>query len=155
MEGNLPQTGLRGLAWGFFLSTLPAGTTVAGWVRRTQQKRKEYAALVEEHCVDPHQAGAELDLAICNPLSQHEESPWSSFFETEELRSEIQKDLSRLHPGYSREGEDHPFFASTAIQQAMLRVLVVWCRLNPELSYRQGMHELLANLYLALHNDAE
>ncbi len=138
MEGNLPKTGLRGIAWGFFLGTLPAGMTVAGWARCAQQKRKEYDALVEEHCVDPHQAaGAEADLAICNPLSQHEESPWSSFFETEELRGEIQKDLSRLHPGYSREGEDHLFFAAASIQESMLRVLVVWSRRNPELSYRQ------------------
>ena len=84
---------------------------------------REYDALVSEHCVDPHQAaGAEADLSICNPLSQHEESPWSSFFETVELRNEIQKDLSRLHPGYSREGEDHPFFAAASVQESMLQL---------------------------------
>ena len=33
MEGNLPKTGLRGIAWGFFLGTLPAGMNVAGWAR--------------------------------------------------------------------------------------------------------------------------
>ena len=53
MEGNLPKTGLRGIAWGFFLGTLPAGMNVAGWAQCAQQKRKEYDALVSEHCVDP------------------------------------------------------------------------------------------------------
>ena len=48
MEGHLPKTGLRGIAWGFFLGTLPAGMDVAGWARCAQQKRKEYDALVSE-----------------------------------------------------------------------------------------------------------
>ncbi len=155
MRGQLPSTGLRGIAWRYFLGSLPAGLPVSGWALYTQQKRQDYAALMEEHCIDPHRASAELDPTICNPLSQHAASPWSSFFETEELRTEILKDLSRLHPNYSREGEDNIFFSSTAILEAMLRVLVVWSQENAQLSYRQGMHELLAALILAVHNDAE
>ena len=155
MEGHLPATGLRGVAWRFFLGTLPTNTPLEGWVERTLRRRAEYAALVEVHCVDPHKKGAELDPTICNPLSQHEESPWNAYYEAEELRTEIRKDLTRLHPGYTREGEDDPFFASPAIVDTMERVLVVWSKRAPALSYRQGMHELLAALVLALHNDAE
>jgi TBC1 domain family protein 5 len=39
------------------------------------------------------------------------------------------------------------------VQSHMLRVLTVWACLHPELSYRQGMHELLAPIIKVLDHD--
>ena len=146
MEGRLGGTSVRGLGWRYFLGALPAEPS--GWAAHAAAARAEYAALVKRHCSDPSAAAADLDPTIANPLSTHEESPWSAFHEVEELRGEIMKDLTRLHPG-------HPFFARAGLREAMLQILVVWAREHPALAYRQGMHELLAPLVMVLTLEAE
>ena len=47
---------------------------------------------------------------------------------------------------------DHAF-AQEYVQTHMLRVLTVWACLHPCLSYRQGMHELLAPIIKVLDQD--
>jgi hypothetical protein len=41
------------------------------------------------------------------------------------------------------------------VQGIMLRVLTIWSSLNPAISYRQGMHELLAPLLVVLERDGQ
>ena len=36
----------------------------------------------------------------------------------------------------------------------MTDILFIYCKLNQDVSYRQGMHELLAPLYWVLEHDA-
>ena len=61
--------------------------------------------------------------------------------EVEELRGEIMKDLTRLHPG-------HPFFARAGLREAMLQILVVWAREHPALAD----YELIQQHRLVLQN---
>jgi TBC1 domain family protein 5 len=49
----------------------------------------------------------------------------------------INLDLQRTYP-------EDDFFQSPAAQADMLEVLFLWAKLHPEISYRQGMNELLA-----------
>eukprot|EP00310_Coccolithus_braarudii_P022713 CAMPEP_0183343862 /NCGR_PEP_ID=MMETSP0164_2-20130417/9687_1 /TAXON_ID=221442 /ORGANISM="Coccolithus pelagicus ssp braarudi, Strain PLY182g" /LENGTH=291 /DNA_ID=CAMNT_0025514775 /DNA_START=45 /DNA_END=917 /DNA_ORIENTATION=- len=150
MDGSLRDCPVRGLAWRYLLATLPAGVPlkrVSTLVDQTIAARREYMALREKHCIDPRTSGESLDISLANPLSQDANSPWSEFFEFEELREEIKRDLMRLHPG-------HDFFSGARVQETMERILFVWCKLHPNLSYRQGMHELLAPLYHVLETEA-
>mmetsp|Transcript_20196 Transcript_20196/g.46600 ORF Transcript_20196/g.46600 Transcript_20196/m.46600 type:complete len:604 (-) Transcript_20196:264-2075(-) len=150
MDGSLRGCPVRGLVWRHLLSSLPAGppsARLAALAEQTSNARLEYALLREKHCTDPRSCGKSLDIQLANPLSQAADSPWSEFFEFEELREEIKKDLTRLHPGLS-------FFSEPRVQEGMGRILFVWCKLHPALSYRQGMHELLAPLYRVLEAEA-
>lgn len=47
-----------------------------------------------------------------------------------------------------------PYFREPETQRILLDVLFVFCRLNPDISYRQGMHEILAPILWAVENDA-
>ena len=48
---------------------------------------------------------------------------------------------------------DQPFFRQKDIQDVMTNVLFVWSKVNPDVSYRQGMHELLAPILYVLEQD--
>lgn len=48
----------------------------------------------------------------------------------------------------------HDLFRQSDIRQMLIDILFVYCKLRPDLGYRQGMHELLAMLILAVHVDA-
>ncbi|MBM6387328.1 MAG: hypothetical protein JSY10_25575 [Paenibacillus sp.] len=42
---------------------------------------------------------------------------------------------------------DVDFFRQNDVQQRLTDILFIYCKLNREVSYRQGMHELLAPFY--------
>lgn len=42
---------------------------------------------------------------------------------------------------------DVDFFRSEAVQEKMTDILFIYCKIHHEVSYRQGMHELLAPFY--------
>lgn len=46
------------------------------------------------------------------------------------------------------------FFRSVEVQAMLLNVLFVYCKINADLGYRQGMHELLAPILWVVHHDA-
>ena len=55
------------------------------------------------------------------------------------------------HPLYSFPEQD--FFREQAIQKMMADVLFVWSKENSDVSYRQGMHELLALVFFVVYHD--
>jgi len=77
-----------------------------------------------------------------DPLSAKgdKHSKWAEWHRDEDLRAEIEKDVSRTSPGL-------PFFAKPANLAAMSRILFVYAKLNAGVRYVQGMNELLAPLW--------
>lgn len=65
----------------------------------------------------------------------------------EELRAEIQQDVDRCMP-------ENLYFRQPETQRMLLDVLFVFCKLNPDVGYRQGMHELLAPILFVVERDA-
>jgi TBC1 domain family member 5 len=49
---------------------------------------------------------------------------------------------------------DRPYFRQSHVQQQLLDILFVWCKLNPDVGYRQGMHELLAPVLWVVDDDS-
>jgi TBC1 domain family protein 5 len=49
---------------------------------------------------------------------------------------------------------DNIYFRQPHTQTTMLDVLFVFCKLNPDVGYRQGMHELLAPILWVVDKDA-
>jgi len=48
---------------------------------------------------------------------------------------------------------DNDYFRDPRVQRLLLDILFVWCKLNPDVGYRQGMHEVLAPLIWVLDAD--
>src|ERR1700710_343134 len=46
------------------------------------------------------------------------------------------------------------YFRQPDTQRMLLDILFIYCKLNPDVGYRQGMHELLAPVLWAVERDA-
>lgn len=63
------------------------------------------------------------------------------------IREEILQDVRRL--------PDEPFYHDERTQRAILDILFIYCKANPNSGgYRQGMHELLAPMFYVVDHDA-
>lgn len=49
---------------------------------------------------------------------------------------------------------DNMYFRQPATQNMMLDILFVWCKMHPDIGYRQGMHEVLAPILWVVERDA-
>ncbi|KAK6371353.1 hypothetical protein LTS17_009084 [Exophiala oligosperma] len=74
-------------------------------------------------------------------------SPWSTLRQDEIAREEIFQDVTRCM-------QDNYFFREPATQKRLLDILFIYAKLNPDVGYRQGMHELLAPILWAVQQDA-
>ncbi|KAF7588396.1 hypothetical protein BBP40_005756 [Aspergillus hancockii] len=82
-----------------------------------------------------------------DPLADDEESPWQTLRQDEQMRAEISQDVDRCL-------QENFFFREPATKTKMINILFVYAKLNPDLGYRQGMHELLAPIMWVLDRDA-
>ncbi|EDV27648.1 uncharacterized protein TRIADDRAFT_53568 [Trichoplax adhaerens] len=143
MHGSLSRCRFRGVCWRVFLDCLPRDTSK--WITATTKLRKSYDEIKEKYLLDPHQQHGK-DINIDNPLSQDKDSVWCQFFEHTELMQIIEQDVNRTFPELT-------FFQSARVKNIMMNILFCYSRDNSALSYRQGMHELLAPIILTLERD--
>lgn len=80
-------------------------------------------------------------------VAENFQSSWNTLRRDEEMRTEIFQDVERCMP-------EEPFFRRPDIQRMMLDILFVFCKLNQDVGYRQGMHELLAPIIWIVEKDA-
>jgi len=167
---GVPDTdGLRALTWKLLLGYLPPDTSK--WNSLLMKKRAEYEEFCEELIVRPGSedgsarnadaAEEPLEGALAavdvthddHPLSQGSTSVWNAFFRDVEVMEQIERDVMRTHP-------DMHFFSGDKSQavrhrKEMQRALFVYAKLNPGLTYVQGMNELLAPIYYTLRTDVD
>ncbi|KAG1183615.1 hypothetical protein G6F36_008317 [Rhizopus arrhizus] len=137
--------------WGvdIFLGYSPT-LEVSTWPTIYFEERQRYTDLRREHIEEPAEKmnkKEEEDLLDNNPLALSETNPWQQYFADSEIRKVIRQDVERTFP-------DVDFFRSNEIQQHLTDILFIYCKLNRDTSYRQGMHELLAPLYWVLATDS-
>ena len=65
----------------------------------------------------------------------------------EEIRAEIFQDVERCMP-------DEPYFRKPETQRILLDILFIFCKINQDVGYRQGMHEVLAPILWVIEEDA-
>ena len=63
------------------------------------------------------------------------------------MRAEIFQDVERCMP-------EEPYFREPHPQRMMLDILFIFCKINQDVGYRQGMHELLAPILWTVEQDA-
>ncbi|ODQ50794.1 RabGAP/TBC [Saitoella complicata NRRL Y-17804] len=136
---NTPTSVPRSLRWKLFLRVLPSYHP-SSWSDAISRERARYAELKARYT-------APGVVESGDPLSQDESSPWKERYADEELKETIIQDTQRTFP-------DIPFFRLPRTQQILLDVLFTYSKLNPDTSYRQGMHELLAPILFAVQGDA-
>ncbi|XP_067686089.1 TBC1 domain family member 5-like isoform X5 [Haliotis asinina] len=144
IEGRLRSSRFRSVVWKVYLEVLP--DDIGQWLKVCQDWRNKYEVLKNQLIVNPRKAVDRVDIAINNPLSQDDESPWNQFFQDNELRLTIKQDVIRTFP-------ELEFFKSEELRDMMMNVLFCYSRTHKEIGYRQGMHELLAPLIFVLHCD--
>ena len=130
-----------------FLGSLSSDDSTENWKNELTRHRSTYKQLLDTLVLKSVEDGVENDLKVNNPLSSSESSVWSEFYKNKELIDVIKLDLSRTYP-------EVPFFQSDAVQMQLLHILFMWCKLNPEISYRQGMNEIVAPIMLLLNRES-
>lgn len=145
VAGTVCQTGLRSVCWKVFLGYLPT-LDVSSWPSIQLKERQRYTDLKRKYIEEPAEKmnkKGEEDLSDNNPLALNDSNPWQQFFADSEIRKVIRQDVERTFP-------DVDFFRDDEIQQRLTDILFIYCKLNLDVSYRQGMHELLAPIYWVL-----
>ena len=82
-------------------------------------------------------AARAFEAAREDPLGPVSSAFWSAKEESDTLNDIINADINRTF-------SDHPFFTSEECRGSMQIILHTWAEMNPRVSYKQGMNELLA-----------
>ncbi|KAK2951584.1 putative TBC1 domain family member 5 [Blattamonas nauphoetae] len=138
---GLDSCPLRGILWRYFLGLLE-GPPSQSWIKQTTKSRTYFTEWKQKVVIDPREA-SQRDIDFDDPLSSSSDSSWSKFFENKEIEEQISRDLARIH-------YDIPMFQNKAVLQMLLEILLVWAKINAEIGYKQGMHEILAGLAYGL-----
>lgn len=135
----------RRLQWARLLRLL-TGETLEDWAQQVQQQRQEYRSLCQQQQLSASKL-ASLDPQRFHPLAATAGNPWSQKQADEELLEEIWRDIERTYP-------ERQIFNADTTRRSLQRVLFAWAKNNTDVSYKQGMNELLAVLYLACAREA-
>ncbi|OBT53667.1 hypothetical protein VE04_04642 [Pseudogymnoascus sp. 24MN13] len=115
------------------------------WAATSEDSRAAYSAL-KSHFLRFIERPGDLDSTI-DPLNDDDNSPWNTLRRDEQLCVEITQDVERCMP-------DEPYFRLPETQKTLLHILFIYCKINQDIGYRQGMHELAAPILLAMQRDA-
>ncbi|KAG7389609.1 SET-binding factor 2 [Phytophthora pseudosyringae] len=117
-----------------------------------EAQRERYERLKQHLVFQIDAAGATDPLTAANdaPASDQGASSWSQYFTDETLLEEINTDLDRLYPA-----GNESFFQNELYLSTLRHVLFVWCRLHPDVAYRQGMHDVVAVVLYAFLQPTE
>ncbi|KAJ5294404.1 hypothetical protein PENANT_c006G11196 [Penicillium antarcticum] len=138
-QGNLCNDGLRSA----FL--LFDGLDQNEWAAKLDESRDAYRAL-RDHFLKYIEHPDDIDSSV-DPLADDAESPWQTLRNDETLRAEILQDVDRCL-------QENFFFQEPATKSKLTDALFVYSKLNPDVGYRQGMHELLAPILWAVDRDS-
>ncbi|KGO76538.1 hypothetical protein PITC_088170 [Penicillium italicum] len=137
--GNLCNDGLRS---SFLLFD---GLDKTEWAPKVDEFRDAYRAL-RDHFLKYIEHPDDLE-STADPLADDEQSPWQTLRHDETLRTEILQDVDRCL-------QENFFFQEPDTKSKLTDILFVYSKLNPDVGYRQGMHELLAPILWAVDRDS-
>ena len=141
-NGDLPKE-LRPTAWKIFLGFFPNNSNIIDWVEiisklriKYNKKKKKYFS-VKKYKGDPLSGGM-------NNINKKKERNFNTLYEENELRRIINLDIIRTYQNIN-------LFCQENIKKLLLNILFIWSRENDDISYRQGMNDLLAILILCFY----
>lgn len=111
----------------------------------------EDAGIESEDILDPHiferTEGCQSDKIGDNRVS----SSWSRFYQQRDLSNFIKGDLDRLYLN----GVEEEYFQTPLRRNQLLSILLVWSTHHPDISYRQGMHEIAGHILYIVEEERE
>ncbi|GES66145.1 TBC domain protein [Aspergillus terreus] len=116
----------------------------AQWAQKISESRSAYVAL-RSHFLKYIEHPDDLQ-STSDPLADDEESPWQNLRRDEQMRADISQDVDRCL-------QENFFFREPATKAKMIDILFIYSKLNPDLGYRQGMHELVAPILWVVDRD--
>lgn len=143
--GNTPLRNMRRVVWGYFLGVYDAAD-VHTLVKDIDARRATYWDLVEAHRIDKIATIKSLDPQLFHPLAPVERNPWELSQRSRELLDEIWQDVERTY-------QERSLFTKDPVRKTLQRILYVWSKEHPYISYKQGMNELLAIIYIVCYRD--
>ena len=150
----------RALLWRLFLGVLPIPSNLMpledtdnickGWNILIEQMTTDYYALKLATMPSADKVQADpLSGLFDTPTStsgEAGEDSWTAYEKMIELSRFIEGDLERLYLG----GIPDFYFQTSERRKILLDILLLWSIRNKHISYRQGMHELVAPMLYAL-----
>ncbi len=142
--------GLRAILWRLILGYWPPDATQ--WHKHMEKSRTAYEEFKKEFLVKPS-----IVAAGDHPLSKATSSKWNNFFKDKQQTEEIMNDIRRTRPELPFVGD--PALVGSKAQQkethgdVMVRLLLIYTKLNPGICYVQGMNEILAMIYITIEED--
>ena len=140
IEGQLTKEYLRPIAWKIFLGVLPNipnTTSLKEWVEIISNQREEYKNKFKKYC--------KIKKIVGDPLGESKKKKKSeNSVEDTKIKNLINIDLDRTY-------QEIDLFLQNKTRNILANVLYIWAKENPEVSYRQGMHELLANILIVFY----
>ena len=137
-DGELPNE-LRPTAWKLFLGILPNNSDKKEWVEKTYTQRVKYKKKLKKYFSVKKYKGDPL-----GGNNKKNERDYNTLYEENELRRIINLDIVRTYQNIN-------IFCQENIKKLLLNILFIWCKENDDVSYRQGMNELLAILILCFY----
>ena len=137
-DGYLPDE-LRPIAWKIFLGILPNKSDKKEWVEKIYDERMKYKKKLKKYLSLKKYKGDPLGVG-----TKKNERNYNTLYEENELRRIINLDIVRTF-------QNIDIFSQEKIKKILLNILFIWSKENEEISYRQGMNELLAILILSCY----
>ena len=156
IQGHTDRMKIQSALWKFYLLFWKPGMDDImrsnTWVDILKQKRNEFQMLKDKFLKE-----APADSGV-DPLEIGTDSTvWSDYFADEQLKSSVKMDVLRLYP-------NHPFFSNSKQESAsdtlgnrhlnaILNLVFLHLRENPNIPYWQGYHELCGLTYYLLKQE--
>ena len=142
-DGEMPKE-LRPTAWKIYLGVLPSNSDLKEWIEKTESQRIKYRKKYKKYFSIKKYKGDPLGGGNSSNNKRKNDRDYNTLYEENELRRIINLDIVRTYQSINLFSEDF-------IKKLLLNVLFIWCKENDDVSYRQGMNELLAVLILCFY----
>lgn len=142
INGEVTEKLIRPTVWKLFLDVLPRDKPIVEWIEVISKNRLEYKKKLKTFCKVKKFSGDPLGGGSAKPSKK--DPGWETYYEEVELKNKINLDLSRTY-------QDIDLFLTNSTKNTLANVLFIWSKENSDVSYQQGMNEILGVFYLAFY----
>ena len=142
-DGEMPKE-LRPTAWKIYLGVLPSSSDIKEWIEKTESQRIKYRKKYKKYFSIKKYKGDPLGGGNSSSSKRKNDRDYNTLYGENELRRIINLDIVRTYQSID-------LFSQEFIKKLLLNILFIWCKENDDVSYRQGMNELLAVLILCFY----
>ena len=142
-NSDMPKE-LRPTAWKIFFGIFPNNSNIIEWIETINKLRIKYDKKKKKYLSIKKYKGDPLNIGGGNNSNKKGERNFNTLYEENELRRIINLDIIRTYQNIN-------LFSQEKIKKLLLNILFIWCKENDDVSYRQGMNDLVAILIICFY----